>query len=71
MREKIAEAIEVYWRHVRKLVLGEVSLNDLAITRILGIHPEDYLTCVRQATAAKSWRKDNSMPGNNLCDNSS
>jgi len=53
LREKALEAIEVYRGYVRRLILRGVSIEDLAITQILSIEPDNYAVEVRQAVAAK------------------
>ena len=51
--EKALEAIEVYRGYARRLILGDVSIEDLAITQVLSMDPDDYVVEVRQAVAAK------------------
>ncbi|MCD6088277.1 hypothetical protein J7K07_00955, partial [Candidatus Bathyarchaeota archaeon] len=53
LREKALEAIEIYRRYARRLILGDVSIEDLAITQILSMDPDDYVVDARQAVAAK------------------
>jgi len=53
LREKAIEAIEIYRGYARRLILGDVSIEDLAITQILSMDPNDYVVEARQAVAAK------------------
>jgi len=39
------------------LILGEVSIKDLAITRVLSMNPEDYSVKAKHAIAAKNLEK--------------
>ena len=52
-REKALEAVEIYRGYARRLILGDVSIEDLAITQILSMDPNDYVVEARQAVAAK------------------
>ncbi|RLG04479.1 MAG: hypothetical protein DRN61_02995 [Thaumarchaeota archaeon] len=52
-REKALECLEIYRRYARRIILGEVTPEDLAITQVLSMNPEEYSTNVRQAIAAK------------------
>ena len=53
LEEKALECSEIYRKYARKLILGEVSAEDLAITQALSMHPEDYSMNVRHVIAAK------------------
>ncbi|MCD6466156.1 hypothetical protein J7L27_07325, partial [Candidatus Bathyarchaeota archaeon] len=53
LKEKALEAIEVYRGYARRLILGDVSIEDLAITQVLSMDPDDYMVEARQAMAAK------------------
>jgi len=53
LREKALEAIEIYRGYARRLILGDVSIEDLGITQILSMDPDDYVVEARQAVAAK------------------
>ena len=53
LKEKALEAIEIYRGYARRLILGDVSIEDLAITQILSMDPDDYVVKIRQAVAAK------------------
>lgn len=57
LREKAMECLEIYRNYVKKLLLGEVSLEELAITRVLTMRPEEYLVKARHALAARSLKK--------------
>jgi len=52
-REKALEAVEIYRGYARRLILGDVSIEDLAITQVLSMDPDDYVVEARQAVAAK------------------
>ena len=52
-REKALEAVEIYRGYARRLILGDVSIEDLAITQVLSMDPNDYVVEARQAVAAK------------------
>ena len=53
LREKALEAIEIYRGYTRRLILGDISIEDLAITQVLSMDPDDYVVEARQAVAAK------------------
>lgn len=53
LEEKALECSEIYRRYARKLILGEASAEDLAITKALSMRPEDYSMNVNHALAAK------------------
>ena len=53
LREKAIEAIEIYRGYARRLILGDISIEDLAITQVLSMDPDDYAVEIRQAVAAK------------------
>jgi len=53
LREKALEAIEIYRGYARRLILGDVPIEDLAITQVLSMDPDDYVVEARQAVAAK------------------
>jgi len=57
LREKALEAIEIYRGYARRLILGDVSIEDLAITQILSMDPNDYVVEARQAVAAKYLKR--------------
>jgi len=51
--EKAMQCLQIYRRYARKILLGEVSLEELSITRVLSMRPSEYLAATRQAIAAK------------------
>jgi len=57
LREKALEAIEIYRGYARRLVLGEISIEDLAITQVLSMDPDDYVVEARQAVAANHLKR--------------
>ena len=44
-------------KYVRRLILGDVSIDDLTITRVLSMSPEEYSTRVRYVIAAKKLER--------------
>jgi len=57
LREKAVECVEIYRRYVRRIILGEVSPEDLAITRVLSMDPDNYSMKLRHVLAAKSLER--------------
>jgi len=57
LREKAIEALEIYRGYARRLILGDVSIEDLAITQVLSMDPDDYAVEVRQAVAANHLKR--------------
>ena len=53
LREKALECFEIYRRYAERIILGEVTPEDLAITRVLSMSPEDYSMNVGHAIAAR------------------
>ena len=53
LSEKALECFEIYRRYAKRIILGEVTPEDLAITRVLSMSPEDYSMNVRHAIAAR------------------
>ncbi|RLI40513.1 hypothetical protein DRO64_08900 [Candidatus Bathyarchaeota archaeon] len=53
LKEKALECLEIYRRYARRIILGEITVEDLAITRTLAMRPEGYSIKVRHALAAK------------------
>ena len=53
LREKALECLKIYRRYARRIILGEITVEDLTITRTLAMRPEDYSMKVRHALAAK------------------
>jgi len=53
LRKRVVEALEIYRGYARRLILGDVSIEDLAITQVLSMDPDDYVVEARQAVAAK------------------
>ena len=51
--EKAGQCLQIYRRYVRRILLGEVSPEELSITRVLSMRPSEYLAATRQAVAAK------------------
>lgn len=56
LREKILECLEVYRKYVRKVILGTVSEEDLAISRRISMDPLEYSHTTRQSEAARRLR---------------
>ena len=57
LREKALECMEVYRRYARRVILGEVSPEDLAITRVLSMRINEYSVKARHVLAAESLEK--------------
>jgi len=57
LQEKALECLGIYRKYARKLILGEVSIKDLAITRVLSMNPEDYSMRAKHVIAAKNLEK--------------
>ena len=53
LREKALECLKIYRRYARRIILGEITVEDLTITRTLAVRPEGYSIKVRHALAAK------------------
>ncbi|MCD6235485.1 MAG: hypothetical protein J7J94_00595, partial [Thaumarchaeota archaeon] len=57
LRQKALECLEIYRRYVKKLILGDLSIGDLAITRVLSMPLREYSVRARHALAAKSLER--------------
>lgn len=53
LRERALECLEIYREYVRKIVLGEASIEDLIITRSLSKHTGEYINKALHVTVAR------------------
>lgn len=56
LREKVSECFEIYKKYAERIILGQVSAEDLAITRVLSMDLEEYSTKIKHVIAAKKLR---------------
>ncbi len=53
LRRKALECLNLYREYVKKIVLGEASIEDLIIVKSLSKYPEEYVNRVLHVTAAR------------------
>lgn len=53
LRIKALECLVIYRDYARKIILGEVSIEDLAIRRVITKYPDEYSMRSREAIAAR------------------
>ncbi|MEM0010743.1 MAG: DNA polymerase domain-containing protein [Candidatus Bathyarchaeia archaeon] len=57
LRIKALECLEIYNEYVRKIILGEVNIGDLAVRRVVTKYPDEYLVKSRGAITIKKLEK--------------
>lgn len=55
--EKALECLKILQEYVQRIILGKVSIEDLAITQVLSRYPDEYSANVRIAAAARMLEK--------------